>query len=191
MKHILASLILSLGLLVVPLSATAQETTEAEPPAASETSAGDEQAAPEAESPVTAVLEAFIVNLVEDGDGNMADELVAATRGEPGDVILYRTTYTNVSDASLVGLVANAPIPAGTTYLGDTASISVDAIFEVLIEDEDWQELPAFKTIVDDAGEEQRVEAGPADYTQLRWRVTDSLESEGSIGAEYRVVINN
>ena len=191
MKHILPSLILSLGLVLVPLSATAQDATEAEPPATSETSTAEEQATAEAESPITALLEAFIVNLVEDGDGNMVEELVVATRAEPGDTILYRTTYTNVSDASLAGLVANAPIPAGTTYLADTASISAEAVFEVLIENEDWQELPAFKTIVDENGEEQRVEAGPADYIQLRWRVTEALEPEGSIGTDYRVTINN
>ena len=53
------------------------------------------------------------------------------------------------------------------------------------------KELPAFKTIVAENGEEQRVAAGPVDYNQLRWRLEDALEPEGSIESVYRVIINN
>src|SRR5437762_5113992 len=44
---------------------------------------------------------------------------------KPGDILEYRARYTNHSAAAVLGLVANLPIPAGTTLV-DRSQIPPD-----------------------------------------------------------------
>src|SRR5437762_12426991 len=46
---------------------------------------------------------------------------------KPGDILEYRARYTNHSAAAVLGLVANLPIPAGTTLV-DRSQIPPDAL---------------------------------------------------------------
>lgn len=197
MKSVLSTLLFCASLVLLPIQVAAQD-TEATPPATTEAPEAqdlatdqDQDTAEEAESPVEAVLEAFLVQTTANEDGTVQEELVSASTASPGDVLQYNTTYTNVSDIDLIGLTANGQIPPGTSYLDRSANVNSDAIFEVLIEDEEWQELPAYKTIVTEEGEEVRVEASAVDYTQIRWRLSEALEPEQTVRATYRVQVNN
>lgn len=173
--------ILSLVLAFLPWSLMAQEGDA--PAEAIETEQAED-------APLTAVLSANLVELVADEDGNMVETLVIADTAVPGDIIQYTGTYENTSQEPLIGLIINGPIPSGTRYLGGSQSASVDAVFEVLIEGEDWQELPAYRTITDENGEEQQIEATAADFLQLRWRLGEPLEPDTSAISVYRVTVN-
>jgi uncharacterized repeat protein (TIGR01451 family) len=151
----------------------------------------DEAPAEEAPAPLTATLSAQIVEFVTDADGNLVERLTDGTVAVPGDIIQYTAVYENISEAPLIGLIVNGPVPASTGYLGGSESINVDATFEVLIEGEEWQGLPAFKTVVDETGEAQRVEATPADYLQVRWRLDGALDPETAVTAIYRVAVDS
>jgi uncharacterized repeat protein (TIGR01451 family) len=183
MKHLMTPLILAITLLLSPMTALAQE-SEATAPAT-------EEASEAVESPLSAVLVAQRVELTEGEDGAMVETLVEAATAAPGDVLQYTGTYTNMSDTPMVGLIVNGPVPSGTGYVGGSQSASVDAVFEVLIEGEEWQELPAYKTITDENGAEQRVEANPSDYQQVRWRLNEALAPEASAQTSYRVAVDN
>jgi uncharacterized repeat protein (TIGR01451 family) len=170
---------------------TATPTTTEAPEAQALTESQSQDEADEAKSPVEAVLEAFLVQTTANEDGTFQEELVSASTASPGDILQYNTIYTNVSDIDLIGLTANGQIPMGTSYLESSAIITSDAIFEVLIEAEKWQELPAYKTIVTAEGNEERVEASAEDYTQIRWLISNALEPEQTVRATYRVQVNN
>lgn len=165
------------------------------PPLGEDTSAvaaeTDAREGAEATIPITATLEAFIVRRGVDAEGNPTETLLTAETASPGDIIQYSAVYENVSEAPLAGLIMNGPVPSGTTFVSASQQIDTEAVFEVLISDEPWQELPAFKTIVDANGKEQRVEAVPSDYRQLRWRLDDSIAPEGVVTSIYRVRVNN
>lgn len=184
MKHILATFLLFAGVLATSPLVSAQESLSSEPAPTEESSVA------ETESPVQAILEAFLVQVTKKDDGSTVETLVVATTAAPGDVIEYKATYTNVSENALTGLVANGPIPASTTYVDKSANITEGAVFEVLIPDEEWQELPAYKSVTDENGKVVRVEATSADYTALRWRISGALDPEKQIVAKYRVKVN-
>ena len=197
MKSILSTLLFCASLVLLPIQVVAQDTqttspttTEA-PEAQAPTESQNQGEADEAESPVEAVLEAFLVQTTANEDGTFQEELVSASTASPGDVLQYNTIYTNVSDIDLIGLTANGQIPMGTSYMESSAIITSDAIFEVLIEAEEWQELPAYKTIITAEGNEVRVEASAEDYTQIRWRISNALEPGQTVRATYRVQVNN
>jgi uncharacterized repeat protein (TIGR01451 family) len=197
MKSILSALLFCTSLVLLPIQVAAQDTQTA-PPTTTEapeaqalTESQSQDEADEAKSPVEAVLEAFLVQTTANEDGTFQEELVSASTASPGDILQYNTIYTNVSDIDLIGLTANGQIPMGTSYLESSAIITSDAIFEVLIEAEKWQELPAYKTIVTAEGNEERVEASAEDYTQIRWLISNALEPEQTVRATYRVQVNN
>lgn len=179
MKHIFTTTALAMALLITPAASWSQESQTAEQPA--ETS----------ESPLTAVLEAVRVDLVQAADGTMVEKLVPADTVLPGNILEYTGSYTNISASSLIGLIVNGPIPASTNYVEGTQSVSIGAVFEVLIEGEDWQEIPAYKTVTDENGQPQKVEASASDYAQLRWRLTEPLDPEGVAKTTYRVIVDN
>ena len=197
MKSVLSTLLFCASLVLLPIQVAAQDTqtTPATTSEASEAQAPAENQnqdeADEAGSPVEAVLEAFLVQTTANEDGTFQEELVSASTASPGDVLQYNTIYTNVSDSDLIGLTANGQIPFGTSYLESSAIITSDAIFEVLVEAEEWQELPAYKTIITEEGNEVRVEASAEDYSQIRWLISNALEPEQTVRATYRVQVNN
>lgn len=192
MKSFLAMLLFSAGLMVLPLQASAQDTAAPDAPVATEQAPAETEQSPAAvESPVEAMLEAFLVQVTQKDDGARVETLVPAATAVPGDIIEYQATYTNVSANALIGLVSNGPIPTSTTYVDASATITQEAVFEVLIKDEDWQALPAFKSVTDENGKVVRVEASAADYTELRWRISGTLEPEQKLVARYRVKVNN
>jgi hypothetical protein len=197
MKSVLSTLLFCASLVLLPIQVAAQDTqtTPATTSEASEAQAPAENQnqdeADEAGSPVEAVLEAFLVQTTANEDGTFQEELVSASTASPGDVLQYNTIYTTVSDSDLIGLTANGQIPFGTSYLESSAIITSDAIFEVLVEAEEWQELPAYKTIITEEGNEVRVEASAEDYSQIRWLISNALEPEQTVRATYRVQVNN
>lgn len=195
MKALLGVFLLSASLVFLPMQASAQDPAVENPQPETEqtteqTTQADENTE-EVQSPVDAVLEAFLVQVTESADGTRVENLVPADVATPGDVIEYVVTYENVSESDVVGVIFNAPIPANTTYIDGSAAVSAEAAFEVLITDEDWQSLPAYKTVVDESGNETRVEATASDYIELRWRINTNMAPETSIRTSYRVSIDN
>lgn len=47
--------------------------------------------------------------------------LVPATEAEPGQTLVYRVTYSNHGKGELKGVVASVPVPAGLSYIADSA----------------------------------------------------------------------
>jgi len=136
------------------------------------------------EGPLVAELS---VERVEVDEESKEETLIAAEAASPGDLLQYTGRYTNTSEEPLAGLVINGPIPANTIFEEGGLSVSQEADLEVLIEGEAWQGLPASKTVTMQDGSKKRVPATPADYRQIRWRLTDVLAPEATLVTVYRV----
>jgi len=172
-------------------TATSSEETVSGEEAATDAEDTDATGEDASEPPLTATLAVAQVVLVENVEGELIETFEPATTALPGDTLQYTAVYENVSETAIGGLVVNGPIPSSTSYLAGSENITVDAVFEVLIEEEEWQALPALKTIILEDGTEQQVEASPNDYIQLRWRLDNPIEPEDSITAVYRVRVAN
>lgn len=139
-----------------------------------------------AEPPVLSTMQALIVDT--DDDGN--EVFRAAETVDPGQIIEYRIVHKNQSSEALSGFIVTGPIPDGTHYLADSASVEDSSLFQVKVPGEDWQGEPAYKTIVKDDGEEERVLADPSEYTGIRWTLTSALPDEATAEGSYRVRVN-
>lgn len=165
------STLLAAGFAVLAGSAIAQDAAPAAPAAA----------------PLTAQLAVAAVTI----DKATSKEVLApAGAAVPGDVLQYSSSYKNVSDQPLGGLVVNGQIPANTAFTAAGLSVSQQATFQVLVEGEDWQGLPAYKTVKHDDGTTERVEATDADYTQIRWQLSGPLPAGATLLTVYRVRVN-
>jgi len=145
------------------------------------------QDASPSEGPLSAKL---VVQRVVLDEESKKETLVTAESASPGDVLQYTGTYKNVSDQPLAGLVVRGPIPSNTVFSEGGLSISAKASLEVLIEGEPWQALPAYKTVRQLDGTEERVPAKPTDYKEVRWKVSEALDPQESLVTVYRVRVS-
>ena len=63
-------------------------------------------------------MKAFVVTPQADG----GESFEVAKSVEPGQVIEYRTVYSNTGESTITGLAVVGPVPPGTRYLGESAS---------------------------------------------------------------------
>jgi uncharacterized repeat protein (TIGR01451 family) len=92
--------------------------------------------------------------------------LQPATASKPGDVLEYRVTYDNRGALAVHGLVADLPIPAGTTYIAASAEpagaqASVDGVH--------FAPMPLMQMVKQADGSERKLAVPLADYRVLRW----------------------
>jgi uncharacterized repeat protein (TIGR01451 family) len=141
--------------------------------------------AQEQAAPLSASLAAQSVETGEDGKETFSSADAAA----PGDLLQYTGRYSNVSKEPLSGLIINGPIPANTSFIDAGLAVSQKAAFEVLIEGESWQSVPAYKTVVLADGTKSRVVAEASDYRQIRWRLAEALAPGATLVTVYRVQV--
>jgi len=91
-----------------------------------------------------------------------------AQLSKPGDVLEYRVKYTNRSGSAVTGLVANLPIPAGTTLVARSelppgALASTDGAHFAL--------PPLMRAVRQADGSERSVPVPIEEYRALRWNL--------------------
>jgi uncharacterized repeat protein (TIGR01451 family) len=130
------------------------------------------------------VTSSMTANRVELVDGKTV--LHPATEARPGDVLEYRATYVNHGGGAVDHLQATVPVPAGTTYLGDSAlpngaQASTDA--------RSFAPLPLQHRVKGADGQWHQEAVPLADYRALRWDV-GSLNPGKSAVVSLHVRIN-
>jgi uncharacterized repeat protein (TIGR01451 family) len=134
------------------------------------------------------VLEVFVV-LTDEKDGEKVETLVQAGEAEPGDVLEYVATYTNVSDGGLSGFNIKLPVPANTNFIAETANASVSSDFVVSIDGgKTFEETPVTREVVKN-GKKETVVIPPEEYEVLAWKVADVLKPKTAMTMRYRVLI--
>jgi uncharacterized repeat protein (TIGR01451 family) len=112
-------------------------------------------------APVTSELQ---VQKIETVDGNTVFR--PAQVSKPGDVLEYRVSYTNHSNAAVNGLVANLPIPLGTTLV-DKSQLPPDA--QASTDGTRFAPLPLMHRVRQADGSEQQQPVPLSEYRALRW----------------------
>lgn len=122
------------------------------------------------DSPLSIEMNAFLV--VQEADGHV--EEVAADEASPGDVIVYRATFSNHGESPLSGLRPQIPIPSQMVYLSGSAKPTADAIL--------LQDGTAIPYTTQDQPDAPELSA----YRGLRWNV-GTLEPGQTFEAELKV----
>jgi uncharacterized repeat protein (TIGR01451 family) len=143
--------------------------------------------------PLEVRLEGYVVTVVTQDDGARVEEFTEATQAQPGEIVEYRVTVTNISDETFTS--ANAaivgPVPATTIYLANSASPrGVEANLEFSADGgQTFSEKPVLEK-TNEQGEKELVEALPEEYTATRWALLTPLEPAQSLTFKYRVTVN-
>ena len=104
----------------------------------------------------------------------------------PGDVVLFRLTFTNRLDVPVRNVEFKDPLPAGLRYLGSSATADRDDVVIAYSIDGGRTFLadPLIEEVID--GERVTRPAPPEMYTHIRWLVRDWVQPGARVTAEFR-----
>src|SRR3984893_19276550 len=105
---------------------------------------------------------------------------------KPGDVLEYRVKYTNRSASAVTGLVANLPIPAGTTLV---ARSELPPGVLASTDGAHFAPPPLLRTVRQADGSERRESVPIEEYRALRWNL-GTLAAGQSEQVQARVRVN-
>lgn len=107
----------------------------------------------------------------------------------PGDILLYRLRFTNVTQGDVRGVVFNNPVPKGMHYVGGSAGADRnDVVTEYSIDGgRTYSVRPMVVKVVNGARVQ---EPAPAEqYSHVRWTVRGSISPGASVTAEFRALL--
>jgi uncharacterized repeat protein (TIGR01451 family) len=106
---------------------------------------------------------------------------------KPGDVLEYRVKYTNRSASAATGLVANLPIPAGTTLV---ARSELPPGVLASTDGAHFAPPPLMRAVGQPDGSERQVPVPIEEYRALRWNL-GTLAAGESEQVQARVRVNS
>jgi len=126
----------------------------------------------------------LVVERVEIVDGKTV--LKPAQLSKPGDLLEYRVTYTNRSASAATGLVANLPIPAGTTLVAHS-ELPPDVLAST--DGAHFAPPPLMHALRQSDGSTRQVPVPLEEYRALRWNL-GTLTAGHSAQVQARVQVN-
>ena len=136
---------------------------------------------------VVSHIEAYAI---EQDDAGQEIRLTAESIN-PGGIIEYHMTYTNISDASLAQFVIQGDVPNETTYVSAGEVNDAPAIFEVSVADIGWASPPVIRYVEDNEGILRPVEVPDEEFEALRWRLVEPINPGEVVSATYRIKVEN
>ena len=137
--------------------------------------------------PLLSSLTAMIVSKDSLGQETLAPAAAAA----PGDVVEYQINYTNISPASISGVVITGPIPDSMSYVANSAFAPGGDRLEVSIDNgESWEREPVRRLRQNAQGQTVEVVVPPAEDTHVRWVDAAPIHPSHSIQYKYRAQVN-
>src|SRR6202140_4886799 len=109
-----------------------------------------------------------------------------AQLSKPGDLLEYRVKYTNRSASAATGLVANLPIPAGTTLV---ARSELPPGVLASTDGAHFSPPPVMRAVGQPDGSERQVPVPIEEYRALRWNL-GTLAAGQSEQVQARVRVN-
>lgn len=133
---------------------------------------------------VTSIAQVEIV--VVDQDGKKTLRRIPVEKAVPGTEVIYTTTFDNLIDKAVGGIVINNPIPNDTEYKGGSAfGRDCDIVFSI---DGGTTYGHAEELKVVEADGSKRT-ALPKEYTNIRWHFKGKLAAGKSGEVGFRSVI--
>lgn len=110
--------------------------------------------------------------IVKDENGKSRTEWREVKSFEPGDVLRYTIAYTNDGKTEARNAVIADPIPAGTTYVANSAE-GANTEITFSLDGKSFQVPPMLKYKVKSSGpSDQEFYATPQMYTHIRWKIS-------------------
>lgn len=121
--------------------------------------------------------------------GKTASDLQEAREKRPGDMIRYTIKYTNDGDSAATGAVIVNPVPAGTSYITNSAG-GKDSEITFSLDGKNFgpQGQVKYKT-KDASGKEADSIATPDMYTHIKWRILKAVPPGGAGTLVFKVKV--
>lgn len=110
---------------------------------------------------------------------------------QPGDVIRYTLSGSNTSDRPVKNLAINQPIPAGTVYVINSATVGSNNGAKVtysINKGQSFVENPTVEVKLPSGKVETRPAPAEA-YTHVRWNFGEVINPKASVKATYQVKV--
>jgi uncharacterized repeat protein (TIGR01451 family) len=138
------------------------------------------------QGPLSGNVKAFRVVTHDNG----REEYLPADEARPRDVIEYRVTYANRGDETLRNVTVVDPVPAGTEYVGRSATRPYDGSVEFSIDGgRSYHTWPIRIKKTNSDGELVEANANADQVTHIRWIISEDFEPETEITFSYRTVV--
>lgn len=124
------------------------------------------------QGPIRLQHEAQVRETYVDAAGAEQTRLVPAAKVVPGELVVFTVTYTNEGSEPADNVVITNPVPNNMSYVAGSAAGAGSAVTFSVDDGANWGE-PGELTVVDAEGNSRT--AQPADYTNIRWVLDDSI----------------
>lgn len=104
----------------------------------------------------------------------------------PGDTVVFTTTYRNIGDKPAEKVVITNPVPEHTLYVEKSAE-GKGTVIDFSVDGGKSYASPDNLTVKDTQGKTRK--AGAADYTHIRWTLNKSLVSGGKGSVSFKAKI--
>ena len=123
---------------------------------------------------------------------NISDEEIKSgvSSYAPSDTILYILTSTNVGDALMTNPVITDPIPAGVSYVLNSAEGENSKILYSVDGGKEWGAWPLFYSVRNARGIIVKKEANAEMVTHVRWEIQSYLQPGAFNISKLMVVVN-
>lgn len=105
--------------------------------------------------------------------GKKVVKRVPAQSSAPGEVLIYTLSYKNTGDEKAVDVKLDNPLPAGTRYVADSASGANSRISYSVDGGKTFAAPGELSVERSQGGKVEKVKASAADYTTIRWLITE------------------
>lgn len=147
--------------------------------------AGAQQAAPQDDGIALAVT-VWEEETVTNAKGEPETRRIEAASIVPGDIVIYRVTYTNQGAQAAENVIITNPIPEHMVYQdGSAAGENAQITFSVN-GGQSYGE-PGTLTVPGETGAPRRAQAG--DYTHIRWQISRPIPPNSQGFVEYRALL--
>ena len=142
--------------------------------------------AQESEQPQALVITAYNQMAGDANHQEMARQGGDANALIPGDVVLYRLTFTNITDVPVRNVEFKDPLPPDLRFVGGSATADrEDVVITYSIDGgQIYVEQPMIEEVVD--GERVVRPAPPEMYTHVRWLVSGWVQPGAQVTAEFK-----
>ena len=131
------------------------------------------------------------INIAEEKINISAEDLqTGITKYSPGDTILYTLTSQNVGDALMTNPVITDPIPAGVSYVMNSAQGENSHLVFSIDGGNIFGEWPLFYSVRNSKGILVKKEATADMVTHVRWEILENLEPGAVNTSRLKVVVN-
>jgi len=131
------------------------------------------------------------VRLELHGAVRRGDQLLSVEKANSvgrGELINWTIAASNVGDAAANGVVVGGQVPAGTEFVGGSASAQGARILYSINQGRDFSERPLIEQ-KDDKGQIVMVPAPASLYTNVRFEWSGKLDAEARLSGTYQVEV--